>query len=271
MGISSMSSFKHLIVETLTSDDQAHRRSIGLVQFNRPKALNALCRELIAELNEAMAVFEAEPNIGAIVLTGNEKAFIAGGDIKEFIETTPTRMHLDDPVRDWECVARCTKPVIAAVNGFALGGGCELMMMCDMVVAGESAKFGQPEILIGVIPGAGATQRLTRAVGKARAMELMMTGRRFKSDEAYAMGLLSQVVPDNEVLNVSKTLAFDIAAKSMPVLKAMKQCINQAYETTLSAGIAYERQAFHLSFASEDKVEGMGAFAEKRAAVFTDA
>lgn len=265
-----MSYYEHLIVQTLTSEDPQHRLAIGWIQFNRPKALNALCRELIAELNTAMAAFEAKPNVGAIVLTGNDKAFVAGGDIKEFIETTPTQMHLDDPVHDWECVARATKPVIAAVQGFALGGGCELMMMCDMVIAGEGAKFGQPEVLIGVIPGAGATQRLTRAVGKARAMELMMTGRRFKADEAYAMGLLSQVVPDNDVCNTAKALAFDIAAKSAPVLKAMKQCINQAYETTLSAGIAYERQAFHLSFASADKAEGMGAFADKRAAVFTD-
>ena len=246
---------------------ETHGR-VGLIRLNRPQALNALSAGLIEELNAALAGFEADPVIGAMVLTGSEKAFAAGADIKEMQDKTFAGAFLEDFISRWENVARTRKPIIAAVSGFALGGGCELAMMCDFIIAADTAKFGQPEIKLGVIPGAGGTQRLTRFVGKSKAMEMVLTGRMMDAAEAERAGLVSRIVPAAGLLEDALKTAATIAALSTPALYAAKESVNRAYETTLAEGIRFERRIFHSLFATEDQKEGMHAFVEKRPTAF---
>lgn len=238
---------------------------VGLITLNRPKALNALCTPLIDELGTALDLFEADSEIGCIVLTGSEKAFAAGADIKEMSGRDFIDVYSNDFITDdWEKVAKCRKPVIAAVAGYALGGGCEMAMMCDFIIAAENAKFGQPEITIGTIPGAGGTQRLTRAVGKAKAMEMCLTGRIMDAEEAERSGLVTRIVPVDNLLENALETADKIAKLSQPVVMMAKESVNKAFETTLAEGVMFERRTFHTTFALEDRKEGMSAFAEKR-------
>ncbi|MFT4078076.1 enoyl-CoA hydratase [Rhodomicrobium sp.] len=237
---------------------------VGLVTLNRPKALNALNAQLIAELNQVLDAFEADADIGAIVLTGSEKAFAAGADIKEMKDKTFGDVILHDFIAPWERITRVRKPVIAAVSGFALGGGCELAMMADFIIASDTAKFGQPEITLGVIPGAGGTQRLTRAVGKAKAMDLILTGRLMDAAEAERAGLVARIVPAADLVAEALKAAEKIANFSLPSVMLAKEAVNRAFETTLSEGVRFERHAFHALFATEDQKEGMAAFVEKR-------
>lgn len=237
---------------------------VGVAQLNRPQALNALNSELMADLMNAVEQFDADEAIGCIVIAGNERAFAAGADIKQMAGATPVSM-LDNPFIDyWDRLRRVSKPVIAAVSGFALGGGCELAMACDMIVAAESAKFGQPEINIGVIPGAGGTQRLTRAVGKALAMEMVLNGRFLSADEALRHGLVNRVVPTELFLEEAIQLAAEIAARAPVALRLAKEAVNTAFEISLQAGLAHERRLFYMLFATEDQKEGMDAFINKR-------
>jgi enoyl-CoA hydratase len=242
--------------------------AVGLIRLNRPQALNALSAALMEDLDAALEAFEADPAIGAIVLTGSEKAFAAGADIKEMQDKTFADAFLGDFVSKWERLTRVRKPVVAAVAGFALGGGCEIAMMCDFILAADNAKFGQPEIKLGVIPGAGGTQRLTRAVGKAKAMEMILTGRMMDAMEAERSGLVSRVVPAASLIEEALKVAASIAALSRPAVFAAKEAVNRAYETTLAEGVKFERRIFHSLFATEDQKEGMRAFAEKREAKF---
>jgi enoyl-CoA hydratase len=245
------------------------RGAVGIVTLNRPAALNALNAVLIAELASALDRLEADAAIGAIVLTGNEKAFAAGADVKEMVDKTYPEIYREDFItHGWERLGQCRKPVIAAVAGFALGGGCELAMMCDIVIAGDTAKFGQPEITLGTIPGAGGTQRLTRFVGKAKAMDLCLTGRMMDAAEAERAGLVSRIVPAAELLSEAVTIAERVAQMSRPVAMMIKEAVNRAYETTLAEGIRFERRLFHSTFAIADREEGMTAFIEKRKPAF---
>ncbi len=241
---------------------------VGLIRLNRPQALNALSAALMEDLNAALEAFETDSAIGAIVLTGSEKAFAAGADIKEMQDKTFAEAFVGDFISRWENVAKARKPIIAAVAGFALGGGCEVAMMCDFILAADTAKFGQPEIKLGVIPGAGGTQRLTRAVGKSKAMEMILTGRMMDAAEAERSGLVSRVVPAASLIEEALKVAASIAALSRPAVYAAKEAVNRAQETTLSEGIRFERRVFHSLFATEDQKEGMRAFAEKRTAAF---
>ena len=253
--------FETIIVET--------RRHVGLITLNRPKALNALCAQLIRELGEALDAFEADDEVGAIVLTGSEKAFAAGADIKEMATRDFVDVYLSDFItQGWERITTCRKPIVAAVAGYALGGGCEVAMMCDIVLAADTARFGQPEITIGTIPGAGGTQRLTRAVGKAKAMEMVLTGRMIDAVEAERCGLVSRVVPAAELVDEALKVADKIAGLSRPVVLMAKEAVNAAFETTLAQGIRLERRLFHATFATEDQKEGMAAFVEKRTPTF---
>jgi enoyl-CoA hydratase len=252
--------YETILVET--------RGRIGLVTLNRPEALNALNSKLMAELAQALDAFEANSSIGCIVITGSEKAFAAGADIKEMQSKSYMQAYKEDFIGTWDRVARCRKPVIAAVAGFALGGGCELAMMCDIVIAAETAKFGQPEIKLGVMPGAGGTQRLIRCVGKAKAMEMCLTGRMMDAAEAERSGLVSRIVPVDKLLDDAIKTAETIASMSLPAAMMTKESINRAYETTLAEGIRFERRVFHATFAMEDQKEGMAAFIEKRTANF---
>jgi enoyl-CoA hydratase len=239
--------------------------AVGVITLNRPDALNALSEPLMIELTAALDDFEADGDIGCIVLTGSEKAFAAGADIKDMQSKTYMDAYLEDFItQNWERVTRCRKPVIAAVAGFALGGGCELAMMCDFIIAADSAKFGQPEITLGVLPGAGGSQRLTRLVGKSKAMEMCLTGRMMDADEAERAGLVSRIVPADELLEETMKTAAKIAAMSRPAAMMVKESINRAYETTLAEGVRFERRLFHSVFATEDQKEGMDAFASKR-------
>jgi enoyl-CoA hydratase len=248
--------YENIIVET--------KGKVGVITLNRPKALNALNSALIADLQAALADHEADANIGCIVITGSEKAFAAGADIKQMSTMSFMDAYFGDFAANWHAVAHARKPVIAAVAGFALGGGCELAMMCDMIIAADNAKFGQPEIKLGVIPGIGGTQRLTRAVGKAKAMDLCLTGRMMDADEAERSGLVARVVPlANHMAEVMKA-AESIASMSLLSVMAAKEAINRAFETTLTEGIRFERRVFHPLFATEDQKEGMAAFVEKR-------
>ncbi|MGH7094546.1 MAG: enoyl-CoA hydratase [Stellaceae bacterium] len=241
------------------------RGAVGLVTLNRPQALNALSAALIRDLGAAFDDLEFDPAIGAIVLAGNERAFAAGADIKEMAEKTYMQAYAEDFITvGWERVAQCRKPVIAAVQGVALGGGCEVAMMCDIVIAGETARFGQPEILLGVIPGAGGTQRLSRFIGKAKAMDLCLTGRMMDAAEAERAGLVSRVVPADKVLGEALAAATLIAQMSRPIAMMAKEAVNRAFETTLAEGIRFERRLFHSTFATEDQKEGMAAFIAKR-------
>jgi enoyl-CoA hydratase len=249
--------YEHILVET--------RGNVGLITLNRPKALNALCDALIAELGTALDDFEADKEIGAIVITGSEKAFAAGADIKEMQSRTWPGTYVDDFITDgWERVAQCRKPVIAAVAGFALGGGCEVAMMCDFILAADTAQFGQPEVKIGVTPGAGGSQRLTRAVGKAKAMEMCMTGRMMGAEEAEKAGLVARIVPADELVEDAVKTAQTIASNSTPAVMMIKDAVDRAFETTLAEGVRYERRLFQSCFGTPEQIEGMAAFTEKR-------
>ena len=253
-------SYENIIVET--------RAKVGLIRLNRPQALNALNSALIGELTAALGAFDADANIGSMVLTGSDRAFAAGADIKEMAEKTFTEAFLGDFAANWHCAADARKPVIAAVAGFALGGGCELALQCDLIVAADNAKFGQPEIKLGIIPGIGGTQRLTHALGKAKAMDLILTGRMMDAAEAERSGLVARVVPAAGLLDEAVKVAETIAAMSLPSVLAAKEAVNRAFETSLAEGIRFERRIFHSLFATRDQKEGMNAFIEKRPAKF---
>lgn len=242
-----------------------HRGRVGIVTLNRPKALNALCAALIAELADAVDRFEADPDVGCIVLTGSDKAFAAGADIKEMQAKTYMDVYREDFITvGWERVAAARKPVIAAVAGYALGGGCEIAMMCDIVIAADNAKFGQPEINLGTIPGGGGTQRLPRAIGKSKAMEMCLTGRMMDAAEGERSGLVSRVVPLADLMDEAMKVADTIAHRSLPIAMICKESVNRAWEGTLAEGIRFERRLFHSTFATDDQKEGMAAFVEKR-------
>jgi len=244
---------------------------VGVITLNRPQALNALNGQLIAEINAALDGFESDRAIGCIVLTGSEKAFAAGADIKEMQGRTYPETYLDDKFADWDRIGLRRKPIIAAVAGFALGGGCELAMMCDFIIAADNAKFGQPEINLGVIPGAGGTQRLTRAIGKAKAMDLCLTGRMMDVNEAERAGLVARIVPLADLMAEVMKAADAIAAKSLPSVLMAKETVNRAFEVTLAEGVRFERRLFSSLFATADQKEGMAAFAEKRKPDFRNA
>jgi enoyl-CoA hydratase len=238
---------------------------VGIIRLDRPKALNALCADLVRELGQALDAFEADPGIGCVVLTGSDKAFAAGADIKEMKDQTYQDVFLKDFITvGWEKVSQVRKPIIAAVAGYALGGGCEMAMMCDFIIAADTAKFGQPEITLGTIPGAGGTQRLPRFVGKSKAMDLVLTGRMMDAAEAERCGLVSRVVPLADLMADAIATAEKIAGMSLPATMVAKEAVNRAFETTLSEGVRFERRTFHATFAFEDRAEGMAAFADKR-------
>jgi enoyl-CoA hydratase len=246
------------------------RGAVGLITLNRPKALNALNAQLIGELDRALSEIDADPAVAVVVLTGSEKAFAAGADIKEMAEKDFANAFQSDFIAPWARIGQHRKPVIAAVAGYALGGGCELAMMCDVILAADSAKFGQPEINLGTIPGAGGTQRLARAIGKAKTMEMVLTGRMMDPAEAERSGLVARVVPAADLLEEAIRLAEVIAAKSQPVVQMAKDAVNAAYETPLAEGLRVERRLFYATFATEDRREGMAAFTEKRSPNFTN-
>jgi enoyl-CoA hydratase len=253
--------YENILVET--------RGRVGLITLNRPKALNALSDALIDELGEALHAFDADDNIGAMIITGSEKAFAAGADIAMMSKYSYMDAYKSDYItRNWEVVRRIRKPIIAAVAGFALGGGCELAMLCDIIIAADTAKFGQPEIKLGIMPGAGGTQRLPRAVSKAKAMDMCLTARFMDADEAERAGLVSRVVPAASLLDEAISAAATIAEFPLPAVMMVKESINSAYETTLAEGVRFERRLFHSLFATEDQKEGMAAFLEKRKPVF---
>ena len=249
--------FENILTET--------RGRVGIVTLNRPKALNALNDALMDELGQALLAFDADDAIGAIIVTGSEKAFAAGADVKAMASKTYMDAYASQFItRNWESIRLVRKPVIAAVGGFALGGGCELAMMCDIVVAADDAKFGQPEIRLGVMPGAGGTQRLPRAVGKAKAMDLILTGRNMDAQEAERAGLVARIVAADKLLDEALAVANAICNYSLPSVMMAKECVNRAYESTLSEGVLFERRLFHSMFATDDQKEGMQAFVEKR-------
>jgi len=254
--------YENILVET--------QDNVGIITLNRPHALNALCADLIRELAEVLDGFEQDPGIGCIVVTGSEKAFAAGADIKEMQSFNYMDVYQRDFITDgWERLSQCRKPTIAAVAGFALGGGCEIAMMCDMIIAADTAKFGQPEIKLGTLPGAGGTQRLTRAIGKAKAMDLCLTGRMMDAEEAERAGLVARIVAADKLMDEAMNAAKTIAGMSHPATMIAKEAVNRAFETTLAEGIRFERRLFHSTFAMDDQKEGMAAFAEKRKAEWT--
>jgi enoyl-CoA hydratase len=240
------------------------RGRVGLVTLNRPEALNALNKATMDELVAAVTAMDTDPEVGAVVVTGSGKAFAAGADIKEMQSKGYMEMYAADWFRGWEDFTRLRIPVVAAVSGFALGGGCELAMMCDFIIAGDNAKFGQPEINLGVLPGMGGSQRLTRAIGKSKAMDMILTGRFMDAEEAERSGLVSRVVPAGDVVEEALKAAAVIASKSKPVAMVAKEAVNAAFETGLAQGVLFERRVFHSLFATEDQKEGMAAFSEKR-------
>ncbi|HLB48247.1 MAG TPA: enoyl-CoA hydratase-related protein [Anaerolineales bacterium] len=248
--------YKLILVET--------HDHVGLIRFNRPQQLNALNGEIMEELVTAAEAFDKNDAVGAIVITGDERAFAAGADIKEMAGASAVEMLLADRISNWDRLRKVKKPVIAAVSGFCLGGGCELAMACDMIVASESARFGQPEINLGVIPGAGGTQRLTRAVGKVTAMEMVLSGRFLSADEAYRFGLINRVVPVEQCLGEALKLANEIAARAPLAVRLGKEAVNHAFESSLADGLADERRAFYFLFSTDDQKEGMKAFIDKR-------
>ncbi len=249
--------YKNILVEK--------NNGVGVITLNRPDAMNALSEALMEEMTSVLDDFEADADIGCIVVTGSEKAFAAGADIKEMQSKSYMDAYLEDFItHNWERVTTCRKPVIAAVAGYALGGGCELAMMCDFIIAADSAKFGQPEITLGVLPGAGGSQRLTRQVGKSKAMDMCLTGRMMDSDEAERAGLVSRIVPAGELIDEVMKTAAKIAAMSRPAVMMIKEAVNRSYETTLAEGVRFERRLFHSAFATEDQKEGMDAFTAKR-------
>jgi enoyl-CoA hydratase len=246
------------------------RGRVGIVRLNRPQALNALNVTLKDELLNAVEAFDADTDVGCILMTGSDKAFAAGADIKEMAGQSYIDIFRADYTADYERLARVRKPIIAAVAGFVLGGGCELAMMCDLIIAADNAKFGQPEIKLGVIPGIGGTQRLTRAVGKAKAMDLILTGRMMDAAEAERSGLVARVVPAASLMEEAMKVAETIAAMSQPSLLAAKEAVNRSFETSLAEGVRFERRVFHALFATKDRKEGMAAFIEKRPPRFTN-
>jgi enoyl-CoA hydratase len=252
--------YETILVET--------RGRVGLITLNRPKALNALNSEVLKDVVAAAEAFEADPKIGAIVLTGSEKAFAAGADIKEMHSKSYIDMYMEDFFSGWDAFTRIRKPIIAAVSGYALGGGCELAMMCDFIIAGDNAKFGQPEITLGVMPGMGGSQRLTRFVGKSKAMDMCLTGRMMDAAEAERAGLVSRVVPAGELIEEALKAASKIAEFSLPAVMMTKEAVNRSYETFLGEGLRFERRVFHAMFSLDDQKEGMAAFSEKRSANF---
>lgn len=256
--------YQHLLVEM-----HGENSNIGLIQLNCPKALNALCDALIEELREVLDDFEKDPKIACAVITGSDKAFAAGADIKEMEHLQFKDVYMGSFLSQWTRVSTFTKPIIAAVNGYALGGGCELALMCDIVYAGEKASFGQPEITIGTIPGSGGTQRLTHAVGKSKAMELVLTGNRMSAQEAQTAGLVSKVFPADQVVSEAIKLGEKIASNSPLIVRMAKEAVNSAYEMTLAEGLSVERRLFYQTFSTKDRREGMKAFIEKRAPNFT--
>ncbi|WP_105417321.1 enoyl-CoA hydratase [Neorhizobium sp. T25_27] len=255
-------SYETLLTET--------RGAVALITLNRPKALNALNSTVMAELTEALSAFGKDEAIGAIVLTGSEKAFAAGADIKEMQEIDFVEAYVNDFISGWEAIATTRKPMIAAVSGFALGGGCELAMMCDFIIASETAKFGQPEITLGVIPGMGGSQRLTRAVGKAKAMDMVMTGRMMDVAEAERAGLVSRIVSPERLIDEAVEAAAKIASFPRAAVLMAKEAVSRSFETTLAEGLRFERRLFHSLFATADQKEGMAAFVEKRKPQFSN-
>ena len=241
---------------------------VGWITLERPEAMNALNTQMILEISQALDCFEEDESIGCIVLTGSTKAFAAGADILEALDQEFPQTSVNNFLGEWDRIARCRKPMIAAVAGYALGGGCEVAMMCDLIVAADNASFALPEISLGLIPGAGGTQRLSRWVGKAKAMDLCLTGRRIGAEEAEAIGLVSRVVPTGQLLDEVSAIAKKIAERSLPSLLLLKECVNRAYETGLSEGLGFERRTFHSLFATQDQKEGARAFVEKRLPVF---
>ncbi len=242
---------------------------VGIITLNRPKQLNALNSELMVEMGAALKIFDADPHIGCIILTGNEKAFAAGADIGAMATYSYADVYKSDYItRDWETLRSIRKPIIAAVSGFALGGGCEVAMMCDIIIAADNARFGQPEIKLGIIPGAGGTQRLPRAIGKAKAMDLTLTGRMMDAQEAERAGLVSRVVPLDKLMDEALSAALSICDYSQMAVMSAKESINRAFESSLSDGVMFERRMFHALFATEDQKEGMDAFVNKRKPVF---
>lgn len=247
------------------------RGNVGLITLNRPKVFNALCDALTRQLTDAIDRLEADDAIGALVLTGNEKAFAAGADLKEVRDRSFVDVYLDDFITSsWERITRCRKPIIAAVAGYALGGGCELALMCDIILAADTARFGQPEITIGILPGAGATQRLPRFIGKSKAMDMILTGRMIDAEEAERMGLVARVIPADKLIEEAVGTAQHIASMSRPAVLLAKECVNRAYETGLSEGVRFERRMFHAAFSTEGQKEGMAAFLEKRPATYSN-
>jgi enoyl-CoA hydratase len=248
--------YQNILVET--------RGRVGLIRLNRPQALNALNKALMAELTQAIEAFDADEKIGCMLIAGSDKAFAAGADIKEMADKSFIDAYLGDFVSNWNAAAHSRKPIVAAVAGFALGGGCELAMQCDIVIAADTAKFGQPEIKLGVVPGIGGTQRLALAVGKAKAMDLILTGRMMDAAEAEKSGLVARVVPAASLMDEAMKVAETVANMSLPAVLAAKEAVNRAFESGLSEGIAFERRIFHSLFATDDQKEGMKAFIEKR-------
>jgi enoyl-CoA hydratase len=253
-------SYDTILVET--------RGRVGVIRLNRPQALNALNSALNAELAHAVAAFDGDDGIGCMLITGSDKAFAAGADIKEMADKSAVDVFRDDFIAGWHAVANARKPVVAAVAGFALGGGCELAMQCDIIIAADTAKFGQPEIKLGIIPGIGGTQRLTRAVGKAKAMDFILTGRMMDAVEAERAGLVARVVPAASLMEEAMAMAATIASMPLPAVLAAKEAVNRAFEIPLAEGVRFERRLFHALFATRDQKEGMAAFVEKRPAKF---
>ncbi|XP_014486073.1 PREDICTED: enoyl-CoA hydratase, mitochondrial [Dinoponera quadriceps] len=257
--------FEHIKTETT-----GEKKNVGLITLNRPKALNALCKGLMDELDHALKHFDANPAIGAIVLTGNEKAFAAGADIKEMMNNTYTINEKNNFLQNWENISKIKKPIIAAVNGYALGGGCELALTCDIIYAGDKARFGQPEIAIGTMPGGGGSQRLPRFIGKSKSMELVLSGNPITAEEAERSGLVSRVFPADKLVAEAVKLGEKISSHSPIIVSLAKKAVNAAYETSLQHGLNYEKQLFYGTFATADQKEGMAAFTEKRPPKFTN-
>lgn len=269
--IAQMVRFNSTSYQHILTDVRGEKKNVGFIQLNRPKALNALCADLMTELGNAVTEFDKNPNIGCLILTGSTRAFAAGADIKEMENKGFSDVVMGNFLSNWTTITEIKTPIIAAVNGFALGGGCEVAMMCDIILAGDKASFGQPEIVIGTIPGAGGTQRLTRAVGKSKAMQMVLTGDRISAEEAQQYGLVSAIHPADSLVDESIKLAERICTHSKLSASLAKEAVNSAFETTLAQGINFERRLFHATFAAKDRKEGMSAFVEKRKPNFTDA
>jgi len=250
--------------------EKKEKEKVGIVTLNRPKALNALCNQLLIELSSALKSFDKDNDVGCIIITGSKKAFAAGADIKEMSDTTYVENYKNNLFGEIESLTQVKKPIIAAVNGYALGGGCELAMMCDIIIAGENAKFGQPEITLGTIPGVGGTQRLTRAIGKSKAMEMVLTGKPIDAKTAEVAGLISRVVPEDKLIDSALEIAARIASFSKPVVAIAKETVNRSFEVSLAEGLLFERRLFYSTFALNDQKEGMRAFVNKTEPKWTD-